>query len=341
VVLSVAVILPQSKAALQLLKENWEQEGIMAGTKAYARIIIKVYLYISLFGFFLLLLLGVRWFDALVHVLAAVSTGGFSSFDNSLAGFGGRFVPVAVILVSCMGAIPIVVYSVLFVRGRNGWREVTANAEIRGLALAFVIASLLTSLLLLTVDGIPLDSAFENGTLIALSAQTTTGFSTLHVADLSGSTKFVLIMYMLIGGNVGSTAGGIKILRLLIILKVAQLFIIRSSMPSDAVVHPRLMGRRLESGEIERCFLLVFFFAVIITLSWFPFILMGYPFLDSLFEVVSATCTVGLSTGISSSSLPALLKGILCIDMLMGRLEIVAFLVLFYPSTWIGQKRGV
>jgi trk system potassium uptake protein TrkH len=65
---------------------------------------------------------------------------------------------------------------------------------------------------------------------------------------------------------------------------------------------------------------------------------MGYAPLDSLFEVVSATGTVGLSSGITGPELPTLLKGVICADMLMGRLEIVAWLVVLNPGTWIGRR---
>lgn len=337
VILSVAILLPHSKATLQLFKQNWEQEGLVASTRAYARIILQVYLTLTLAGFILLMLLGVQWFDSAAHVLAAVSTGGFSSCDDSLAGLGGRSVQTGVIVLSCLGAVPLIAYYVFFTQGR---REFTGNVEVRGLAAAACIAALATSMILLAVDGLPPRRAIADGALLALSAQTTTGFSTLPVADLSDSTKFVLILFMLVGGNVGSTAGGIKIVRLLVILKLIRFVIVRSGLPPEAVIHPRLMDRRLESVEIERCFLLVFLFLLVIVLSWFVFILMGWPVLDSLFEVVSATCTVGLSTGISSAALPAVLKSVLCLDMLMGRLEIVAFLVLLYPPTWFGKKRG-
>ncbi|MCI5210602.1 MAG: TrkH family potassium uptake protein, partial [Candidatus Electrothrix sp. ATG2] len=75
-----------------------------------------------------------------------------------------------------------------------------------------------------------------------------------------------------------------------------------------------------------------------VALSWLPFVVMGYSPLNSLFEVVSATGTAGLSAGLTSATLPLLLKGILCVDMLMGRLEIMAWLVLLYPGTWFGRK---
>jgi trk system potassium uptake protein TrkH len=72
----------------------------------------------------------------------------------------------------------------------------------------------------------------------------------------------------------------------------------------------------------------------VILVSWLPFLVAGYPPLDALFEVVSAVGTVGLSTGITGQQLESGLKLVLGLDMLLGRLEIIALLVLVYPGTW-------
>ena len=80
-------------------------------------------------------------------------------------------------------------------------------------------------------------------------------------------------------------------------------------------------------------------FGILVALSWLAFLTYGYAPLDSLFEVVSAVGTVGLSVGITSPGLPALLKGVLSLDMLMGRVEVVAFIVLLRPVTWLGRRR--
>jgi len=66
--------------------------------------------------------------------------------------------------------------------------------------------------------------------------------------------------------------------------------------------------------------------------------MLEFPPVDALFEVVSAVGTVGLTSGIADSQLGVLPKAVLCIDMLMGRLEIIAVLLLFYPGTWIGKR---
>jgi trk system potassium uptake protein TrkH len=109
-------------------------------------------------------------------------------------------------------------------------------------------------------------------------------------------------------------------------------------MPKQAVVEASLGRRRLETDEIQNALSIVFVFLTFIAISWLVFVGMGHNPLDSLFEVVSAIGTVGLSTGIAAPELHPILKGVLCADMLLGRLEIIAWLVLFYPRTWIGRR---
>lgn len=136
----------------------------------------------------------------------------------------------------------------------------------------------------------------------------------------------------------GSTSGGIKLLRFLIVLYMIRLMIQRACASPHAVIEPWLGERRLEPDDVIRALLLIMLFAAIVFLSWMCFLVVGYDAMDSLFEVVSAVGTVGLSSGITSSDLPTWLKGVLCVDMLAGRLEIIALLVTLYPKTWVGRK---
>ena len=84
--------------------------------------------------------------------------------------------------------------------------------------------------------------------------------------------------------------------------------------------------------------MVIVLFALTVLLSWLIMVAAGQPVLDALFDVVSATSTVGLSSGIVSHELPAVLKLLLCLDMLLGRLEVLALLVLLYPPTWLGRR---
>ena len=112
------------------------------------------------------------------------------------------------------------------------------------------------------------------------------------------------------------------------------MFLQRACAPPHAVIEAWLGNRRLEYEDLSRALLVTVLFTAVIFFSWIIFLGGGYDPLDSLFEVTSATGTVGLSTGITGTELPGWLKGVLCFDMLAGRLEIIALLVVLYPPTW-------
>lgn len=143
---------------------------------------------------------------------------------------------------------------------------------------------------------------------------------------------------MLIGGDIGSTAGGIKIFRLLVILMLIRLIFARTCLPRHAVLEPRVAGHTVEPAEMNLTVGLVLLYLAVVAVSWFAFVISGFDGLDSLFEVVSAVGTVGLSAGLAASDLPSWLKLVLCVDMLVGRLEIIGIFVLVYPRTWFGRR---
>ena len=108
----------------------------------------------------------------------------------------------------------------------------------------------------------------------------------------------------------------------------------RVQLPRHAVLEPELGGHELKPEQVQHALVVALLFLLVIICFWLPFIAAGYPPLDALFEVVSATATVGLSTGIAVPELDPWLKGLLSLDMLAGRVEIVALLLLLYPGTW-------
>jgi trk system potassium uptake protein TrkH len=110
-------------------------------------------------------------------------------------------------------------------------------------------------------------------------------------------------------------------------------------MPSQAIHYPKLGDKLLEESEVQRVLVLILLFIGVIVFSWLCFLMYGYAPMNALFEVVSASATVGLSAGITSADMPVLLKLVLCFDMLFGRLEIIALLVVLYPPNWIGKRK--
>jgi len=172
------------------------------------------------------------------------------------------------------------------------------------------------------------------------SAQTTAGFSSIAMSELAPGPKLIVIASMFVGGGLGSTAGGIKIFRLLVCLRILGLLLDRISILRSGRASLRLGGDPVSPDEVEWVVGVVSAYGILVALSWLAFLTYGYAPLDSLFEVVSAVGTVGLSAGITSAELPAFLKGVLSLDMLMGRVEVVAFIVLLRPSTWLGRRRS-
>ncbi|WP_432740751.1 potassium transporter TrkG [Methylobacter sp. G7] len=92
---------------------------------------------------------------------------------------------------------------------------------------------------------------------------------------------------------------------------------------------------KLDSHEIEKALMLILIFMGTVLCSWLPFLITGYEPLNALLEVVSACSTADLSTGITRTGLEPGLKIVLIVDMLLGRVEFLAFLIFLYPRTWI------
>jgi trk system potassium uptake protein TrkH len=334
-VLSLAFVFKPGLAAKGLAVSEKETDDLAGGTKIHARRVFKVYCGITILGILLLWLLGVEFFDALLYTLASVSTGGFAPHDNSLAAFQGWWIQGAVTLICLSCALPLTGYYHMFHRQR---RWAINLLQLKTLLISSVILTLLFGFCVSMQGGFAWQDAFRHAPLLALSAHTTAGFSTVDLAQIGPAGKAILMVGMLIGGGVGSTAGGFKILRLLILMRVLYVAVKRTCVAKHAFLEPRLSGQRLEDKEIQDAMLIILLFLGIIGLSWIAFLIMGFDPLDSLFEVISATGTVGLSVGITGQDLPAFLKGVLCADMLLGRLEIMAWLVVLNPGTWFGRR---
>jgi trk system potassium uptake protein TrkH len=337
-VLSVALVLGPGMAARRLEGGRAHSEDSLVGARAHARIVLAVYVAMTAVFVLLIWLAGAAPFDALLYGLAAVSTGGFAPHDQSLAAFDGWLVPTTVILACLAGSVTLTLYHRA---ARSGLRVLVADVELRTLLLLAAAGTLCVGLLGLWHGSASEPTSWVRLPLLVLSAQTTAGFAPLPVTGLDDASKLVLIAAMGIGGSTGSTAGGIKLLRLLVVAQVVRWALARIHLPSRAVSGPRLGGEPLADEEIRRAVAVIGLFGVAAAASWLIFLAHGHPALDSLFEVASALGTVGLSTGLCSPDLAASLKALLCIDMLLGRVEVLALLVAVWPRTWLGRRRDL
>ncbi len=335
IVLCLAFLVEPGIAAKHLGFGPREVDDVGGGTRAQARRGLISYGVLTVAGIVLLALCGMGPGDALIHALAAISTGGFSGYDDSFgaATAGPRY---AVLVICFAGAVPFHLYNGVW-RGQ-GW-AVLRDTQLRALVVSALTVSVAVFALQWGADLSRPWAALGDAVFTAISAQTTAGFSVVPYDALSHAANAVVIAAMIVGGGLGSTAGGIKILRLLILVRFMQIVLVRCSVPRSAHVSTRIGGRPLDFVEIEASNAVVFAYFVVMFLSTAAFLAEGYDPMRSFYEVASAVGTVGLSSGLSASGLSGGLKAVLCFDMLAGRVEMLALLVLLFPPTWIGRRR--
>ena len=250
---------------------------------------------------------------SVLHGLTATSTGGFAAQNDSL----GSVAPLTVFVLmgfSILGAVALSDYVRPLVE-RCGLPKL-------GLTLLALIA------LSATWGGVVLWA--EGGSLtayeamqVAASAQTTTGYSVPTVSDMADGSKLALTASMFIGGDVGSTAGGVKLVRFLA-LGVAIWVIVRHRFGNAK----RLSGQKRD--EATDALKLLAWWTGFTLLGWLGLVLVGHAPVDALFEWTSALNNVGLSAGVSSGeNVPAATRLLLVLAMWLGRVEILAAVLVF------------
>lgn len=337
VVLSLAIMVRPGLAAKRLAMTGPPEEDLVGSTRVHARRVLLVYIALTGTGYLAWLLLGGGAWDGLLFIMPAVSTGGFAPSGGSLADLDGLRLAWVVTLTSLAGALPLAYYHTATRKG-VGYFFRSFHVRLVFAVILFSVAG--AACCFYWLDGMTWRETAVHAPLMAISAQSTAGFSSMAAGDLEPASKLFLILSMTVGGGIGSTAGGVKVLRLFILFGIMRRVLQGMSVPPQTVLSTRVRGRKVGEGEVQDALMVILVFAGVVFLSWMPFLAYGYPPLDALFEVVSATGTVGLSSGITAPELPTALKLVLCADMLLGRLEMVAWLVLFYPRTWFGRRRS-
>jgi trk system potassium uptake protein TrkH len=162
----------------------------------------------------------------------------------------------------------------------------------------------------------------------AVTAGTASGFTTQPQAEMTDFSKTATIALMFVGGSAGSTAGGLKIVRLMILLAAIPWLIRKYLLPPTAVQPLKIGEMAFHDKEVMQVTLYFFLYMFVIAVGTLIVTAHGFPFMDSLFETTSAAGTIGLSTGIASFTAPVVVKVVLIFEMFIGRLEILPILAL-------------
>ncbi|TGY89130.1 TrkH family potassium uptake protein [Marinicauda algicola] len=335
VVLALGLMGGAGRSAARRLGEAEEvAKDPLGSLRDRARRTLIVYSALTLACFVALWASGSGAWHALLLCLTALSTGGFAFDSGSAAALQGWVPRTILIGFSTLGAVSAGIYLHLLRRKPLG---TLMRTDLLGLA-AFCAAAILGLGFLMWLDGgYAGREILAHAPFMALSAQTTTGYSTMGTASLPASALVFLMIAMAIGGNSGSTAGGVKTFRVLVAFAVMRLTLQRPSLPQTAATTLKVGGHEIDSAELQAIATVIGLAGATFLFAWLPFLAAGYG-LDSLFDVVSATTTTGLSTGVAGPALEPHLKLVLSLAMLLGRVEFIALLVLLWPPTWLGQK---
>jgi trk system potassium uptake protein TrkH len=256
--------------------------------------------------------------------MTALSTGGFSVKNNSLAAYSSLEIELIGVFLMLLGGINFLVH----------YRFLTGEKKFlfKDLQFRAIIVFLVISTLLITLSSLD----FRASLFQSVSALTNAGLSTTNVSVLNDFSKSILTTLMIIGGSAGSTSGALKIIRVLIILKVIYWWIKQTLLPEHAVIRKQLGGVDLNQEAVHEATVFSLLYLLILALGALSLMFIGNDGVDSIFETAAAQGNVGLSSGIAGIDLHPLGKIVLIFNMWVGRLEIIPVLVL--AQSFLGIK---
>ncbi len=338
VVLGLAVLPLMGVGAMALFKAEVPTpmpEKLTPRVHQTAMLLWLIYLFLTVLETALLMLCGLDFFDALTHSFSTLATGGFSGYSASVAHFQSPAVEWVIALFMFLSGANFTLHY-LFLRGdwKAPWRDEEFRFYFRTLAVSTAAIALF-----LWASGwggpgkILRDAAFQ-----VVSMATTTGFVSADYELWPPFCQLLLILLMFAGGCGGSTGGGLKHLRVLILLKRVRLEVLHMVQPRR-ILRMRLNGKELKEDIVSS--VTVFFIVYIFALALFTLAMtaLGLDLLPSFSSVVTCLSNVGPILSLEEAPknfapVPVLGKWILSFCMLLGRLELMTVVVLFLPSAW-------
>ena len=301
-----------------------------------ARWILTVYIGLTVMATVAYFICGMGWFDSICHSMSTVSTGGFSTKQDSILAFNSPLIEYVVTLFMFLGGVSLSLQYLLLFKGRL--RELFRDTEFRtylGIVLGFT--AMITVGLLLTSDT-GFEESFRTSIFQVVALQTTTGFATANYVMWMPLLWLLLCALMFFGACSGSTSGAMKCVRVATLFKVMMNEFKRIVHP-NAVIPVRMAGKIVPTGVQSAilAYTVIYIFVLIVGL----FVNMGFglDFLDAFGLSVTSVGNVGPGLGHygpmdSFASLPSPLKWFSAFQMLVGRLEFFAVLLLFTPIFW-------
>ena len=298
---------------------------------------ILYYLYISLTAAMLvcLLLTGMNLYDALIHTFGAAGTGGFSNYNASVGAFDS---PAAEIIIGVFMALFGVNFSIYYYILRRNWGAVKHNSELWTYLAIMLVSSVVIAANILPMYGHNFFTSLRYSFFQVSSIMTTTGYATADFDLWPQLSRTLLTALMLVGASAGSTGGGLKVVRMQLLVK-SGIREIRHTVHPKSVNTIKMDGRTVSDSVLNGVQSFFFMYILVLIVSVLLISFDGYDLETNLTAVLSALSNIGPGFNLvgptrNFSIFSDFSTFVLSMDMLIGRLEIFPMLMLAAPSAW-------
>jgi len=335
IALGLIVLMQSGSVAMEYYSSEVGAQRIKPGIKSTVVETWKIYLLYALAGVVLLNVAGMSFFDAVNHSFAAIATGGFSTHTDSIGYYNNIWVEVIIVFLMVAGAVSFLLHFKLF---NGNVKSFFRNIETKYMFALIVLVSLICFWNLIGSDaqGVDTTSVFDTARksiFQTVSSITCTGFGTANPGNWPQLSQVSLMILMYTGGFYGSTAGGIKLLRLAVVMKAVHYTVKKMLLPKHAIVTMKVGNRNITSEEILYVLGLSMVYLIVALIGSVLIMGLGYNVLDSFSTSLSAMGNVGIVyiQGDGWYHMHPVGKIIIALLMWIGRLEIFPILMLLAP----------
>lgn len=345
IILFTLTFIPTLNNSSSLMMFHAESTGI-THDKLGARIAKTARSLWGLYTVLTLLLIIMLWagpmdlFDSVCHAATCISTGGFSTYNDSIAAFDSPYVMAVLTLFMFIGGIS---FALIIYAFRSSWKVFFHNDVFK--TYVMIIAVFYVVIVFAIVNGgqykgwqsITVDPLFH-----IISALTSTGFGAGNWEGWGFLALTMTFFMMFVGACAGSTTGGLKIDRFLFLVK-NMLFVIRRYVRPRLTKTVNINGQSIEPERANEIVAFISLFTILIVIGGVVLVAQGFPIVDAFFSSVSCVANNGLGAGVTGITgsydfLPSSGKWLMSFLMLAGRLEIIALIAVFSPSFWRNSK---
>ena len=303
-----------------------------------AKILYLIYILLTATQVVFLVAGGMPLYDSLVHSFSTAGTGGFSSRNLSVAAYGSDYIEIVITVFMFLFGVNFTLYYTAF---KGGLKNALHDEELRVYFFTVVGATALIAINVYSQVYRTLGESVQHAAFQVSSLITTTGFATADFNLWPVLSQLILLLIMFIGASAGSTGGGIKVVRVVVLFKVIKRELTR-------VIHPRavrtikLNGRLVDEEVVSGVMAFFYFYILIFVAAVLTVALEGEDIVTTVTSVIATLNNVGPGLGRvgpmgNFADLSVLSKAVLSLCMLIGRLEIYPIMLLMFPSFW---KRG-